>query len=395
MIYDVYFDYIGPDRLLVYLTSEALNLSFCIILISVLFLFKKLTHSEYLVWCLLFILAVAIGFFIQENIFPDIGGYLRCLRDFRDNFSLDESACALIRSSGSGDVVSTLSFKKGLPGIIYSFVPIPSTSTIGSIGIINKLILFGTFLYLKKNYFSKIVLRWELLILFLPTILVFSSIGLRDNLIFCFQVILFFSIASQRFMMSTIGILLLAMVKSQNAIIFCFYYFGVFIFRANINRKLLFLYCSVVFLLILPFSEQIVATINFFRIAFLVENGVPITRSSEFSSFGNLLINLPNYLFSGVFRPYPQSLASLVTFFENIIILFLITYFILKETSLLKDPNILMAIITCILGILLNSIVIENDFTFMRYKYTFSAALLVFVYYKFISSRRASINVKS
>ena len=43
------------------------------------------------------------------------------------------------------------SFKRGLPAIIYSIIPMPSISTFASIGLINKLYLFFLYIFLKPK----------------------------------------------------------------------------------------------------------------------------------------------------------------------------------------------------------------------------------------------------
>ena len=105
MLFDSYLDFVSTKDLFIYFISDSLNLAFCFLLLSFFLMIKKLDPLEYIFWLFLFFLTPIIAFFINENFFPDIGGYLRCLRDLRDNFVFDELGCSLIQSSGTDDVI--------------------------------------------------------------------------------------------------------------------------------------------------------------------------------------------------------------------------------------------------------------------------------------------------
>ncbi len=391
MIYDYNFDYIALSNYVIYFSSEITNLAFCLIILTFFFIYKKINHFEFVTWSSLIALTPLINVFINENFFPDIGGYLRCVRDIRDNFYFDEPGCQFVLSSGSGDVVNTVSFKRGLPALIFTLIPMPSIATHASTGMINKMIFFLTYVFLRRTYFKGIELRWSLLIFFLPSILVFSSIGLRDNLVFCLQLLSIFWITSNKFILSSISIGLLLLIKVQNGIVFSFLYIGCFFFRAHKNKTYLLFYLTIFFIFLLIFNQELLATLNFFKLAFLIESGEIARYASdsyaEIESMLQLILELPKYLFLGALRPFPSSPFTFITFIENIVFITIFFLMIKGNLSIVKTPAILIVIITIILGVLLHSIVIDNDFTFARYRYAYSYPLLIFLAYHLFTQK--------
>lgn len=383
MIFDSSLDFVSSQNLIIYIASESLNLSFCLILLSLFFLIKRLDSFEYIFWFFLFLITPFIAFFINENIFPDIGGYLRCMRDIRDNLAFDEIGCQMIQSSGTDNVISLLSFKRGLPALLFSFVPIPSIATIASIGMINKLILFLTYVYVRNSYFKGVQIRWELLLLLLPSILVFSSIGLRDNLVLCIQTLIIFWIIRHRFFLVSFAIILLFMIKAQNGVVFLILYFGWFIFRTFKSFKFLAGYCFFIFLAMVLLSNEILATLNFFKLAFLFESGSLINRSlyTEINSLGSLILMTPELIIKGLLRPFPTSFFSLITFFENLIILIILIRILFMNQFLFNTPEFFSILLMTLIGLTLNALVIDNDFSFARYKYPFIYAFIIYIYY--------------
>ena len=134
MLFDSGIDYYSLSNPIIYLLSESTNLIFCFIFVLIFFFLRKISSIEVIFWIFLFLFAFVINIVINQNQFPDIGGYLRCVRDLRDNFYFDELGCQLIQSGGE-DNLTLYSFKRGLPAIIYSLIPMPSIATFSSIGL--------------------------------------------------------------------------------------------------------------------------------------------------------------------------------------------------------------------------------------------------------------------
>ena len=343
-----------------------------------------LTSKEMLFWIFLFFITFLINILLQftPSLFPDIGGYLRCIKDFKDNFYFDELSCQTNIGSSSEDSLSFVSLKKGLPAIVYSLIPIPSIATFSSVGMLNKLFLLFSYVFLKTKIQSKENLLLLALVFLLPSMLLYSSIGLRDNLVFVAQIFLLYFVLSNKFLLSSIFLFFLFAIKTQNGIVFLFLYLGVFLFRANKNFKnlIIFSFLSLGFIYIL--SDQVLATLNFFKIAFLVETQeVALVRTFiPFESITSVLIYSPVEFILGILRPFPDSLRSSIFFFESIVQIFLIILLVTtNKRAFLKSPEFYLVFFSFAIGIILNSLIIENEFTYARYKYTFIYTFIIYL----------------
>ena len=390
MLFDSGIDYYSLSNPIIYLLSESTNLIFCFIFVLIFFFLRKISSIEVIFWIFLFLFAFVINIVINQNQFPDIGGYLRCVRDLRDNFYFDELGCQLIQSGGE-DNLTLYSFKRGLPAIIYSLIPMPSIATFSSIGLINKLYIFFIYVFLKPYIPLKRNLIILAILMVLPSVLLYSSLGLRDNLIFCTQVMLVFSILKRYFFLSTFLLIALSAIKIQNGIVFSFLYFGVFIFQADKTFKAFYSYCILVFFAMLIMGDILLATLNYFKLAFLNEDNAIANIKSfvPFKSVIEIIFISPLSFLEGLIRPLPLSISYGIFFIESIIHIFLITF--LLKNVVKKDfynPQFLIVVLTFFIGIVLNSLVIENDFTYVRYKYTFVSMFIIYLLiYKNISKK--------
>ena len=371
------------NDIFIYLLSEITNLIFCCLVISLFFFANKLSFNELLFWIFLFLLAFFINIFINSTqFFPDIGGYLRCVRDLRDNFSFDELGCQVITNSSSDGSFNTFSIKRGLPALMFFLVPMPSIATYSAIGMITKLFTFLLYLYLKKILIQKDNLIILCLAFLLPTFLLYSSVGLRDGLIFIVMAALMFSIIRNKFLLSTFVLLILLLIKPQNGAVFIVPYIGVFLFGANKSMKgfIMLLLFSLTGLILI--QDLVLSTINFFILSFIYENqGSEILKYVEpYTSLFTIIAYSPIEFFNGLLRPYPTGLVSSLFFFDSLIQLLMIaTLIILNRGILFKSPEFLLVFLTFFMGMVLNSMVVDNDNTFIRYKYTFVYCLLIYL----------------
>jgi hypothetical protein len=394
MIYDSFVDYYttgtfqgfftSPD-LFIYLLSESTNLIFCCLVVALFFFAKKLSLNELFFWIFLFILAFLINIVVNYNpsYFPDVGGYLRCIRDLRDNFQMDEEGCQIIVSgSSSQGGLSIPSIKRGLPAIIFTFIPMPSIATYSAIGMINKMLAFFVYLFLKPLLKNKDNVLLLCLIFLLPTFLLYSSIGLRDNLIFVVMIFLLFFLLQNKFLLSTISLLILMGIKSQNGVIFIIPYIGVFIFGANKSMKGFLALAAFTLIGLLLIQDTVVSTINFFVLALVMENqGTEVLKSiNPYNSIFSIMLYAPLEFLIGLVRPMPNGAFAAVFFLDSLVQLFLITYLVsTNRETLFKSPEFFLVLMTFFMGLVLNSMVIDNDNTFIRYKYTFYYCFLIYL----------------
>ena len=394
MIFDSGTRFYTANELIIYFLSDASNLIFCFIFISFFLFFKKINLKEFFYWSLLFSLVPLINLFATSfNIFPDLNGYLVCLRDLRDNFSFEELECTITQMGPSeileeedGGAIGVFSLKRSLPAILYSLVPIPSIATLSSLGFINKIFLFLTYLFLKKNINHANHAGILFLLLALPSLVLYSSIGLRDNIIFCTQVILLITIFKKEFIKSSFLLGILYAIKLQNALIFSILFVGVFVFRADRSKKMFATFCLLTLSVFVYFSERIVEIINYFRLAFLNEVGAisPNMIFEGYSSLYEIILLSPVIFISGILAPMPLNAFSVIFFLESVLVIG-ISLWLFSRKIFTNSLFLSLVFLTVFAGVVLNGLVIENDFTFLRYKFSFT---FIFLIYFLIDSKK-------
>jgi len=314
--------------------------------------------------------------FIQE-LFPDSGGYLRCVRDFKDNLNFDEIGCQASITAET-ESFQFFNFKRSAPAIYYSIIPIPSIATIMSLAFINKIYLLFMYIFIRNRIDSSDVRFYLLLLFFFPTILLYSATGLREIFILILQSFLLITIIERKWTISTLLILLLASIKTQNAAVFLILYTGVLFFRSHKSFSHLLGFLIILCVTTFSFEKEILGVINYFRIGFLNEMGMipPSGFVSEYESILALIINAPIIFLQGIFSPgFGLGGLNIVFFPESILYIVLFILGARRSNYFSESLNWLVFFVFSV-GIVLNSIVVENDSTFLRYRFTFIYLLM-------------------
>ena len=371
MLYNNLVDLYYVDSLVIFLLSELSNLFFCSIILLLLFYFKKLNKQELIFLFTGFSSIIILAPFIQD-LFPDAGSYLRCLRDFKDNFNFDELPCQYSMSAES-ETFQFLNFKRSAPAIYYSIIPIPSIATIVSLGFVNKLYILAMYLFIRNRLNNDEIKFYLLVLLFFPTLLLYSATGLRDTFVLIVMSILLFTIIERRWIISTLLLVLLASIKPQNAAVLLILYIGVFLFRSHKSFRYLLLFLIAFLITTNLFEIEILGVINYFRMGFFNEMGmIPLSGIVVgYESISSLIINSPIIFLQGIFSPgFGIGGLNLVFFPESILFIVLFILGARQSNYFSESLNWLVFLVFAI-GIVLNTIVVENDATFLRYRFTF------------------------
>jgi len=369
---DVYF----VDSVIIFLLSEVSNLFFCTIILSLLFYFKTIDKTEFIFWFTGFATVIIMAPFIQD-LFPDSGGYLRCVRDFKDNLSFDEIGCQASIAAESQSF-QFLNFKRSVPAIYYSIIPIPSIATIMSLAFINKIYLLFIYIFIRNRINNNDLKFYLLLLFFSPTILLYSTTGLREIFILIVQSFLLITIIERKWIVSTLLILLLSSVKTQNAAVFLVLYTGVLFFRSEKSFSHLFLFITLFFITTFSYEREILDVINYFRIGFLKENYmIPLSGIVlEYESILSLMMNSPILFLKGIFSP-GFGIGGLNLVFLPESILFIVLFILgARQSNYFSESLNWLVFLVAFIGIVLNIIVVDNDSTFLRYRFTFIYLLL-------------------
>jgi hypothetical protein len=195
-------------------------------------------------------------FFLHWSVLPDQSKYSDLVYNLR-NFSYEEE-------------ISSLVSKVHFSSVLLAFFPIPFVSTIISVSLISKGILCGIILFFlnKKKYYFLINL-----LLFLPSMILISSVALRDMLIIALGIFFFyFYIEKENYLKSFLFGVLLLLTKPHFAFIFLSISIAYFIFFVKLNFNtinkisfnVLILIVILIFALIFFFKNNLITISNGF-----------------------------------------------------------------------------------------------------------------------------------
>jgi hypothetical protein len=257
--------------------------------------------------------------------------------------------------------------------MFYSVIPIPSIATIVSLGFTNKLYILAMYFFLRRRLNNDDTKFYLLVLLFFPTLLLYSATGLRETFIFVVQSLLLFTIIERKLIISTGFLLLLVAIKTQNAAVLLVLYSGIFIFGADKSFKRLALFI-LTFLFIIFYNEVVIlGVINYFKLGFLNEMNLlpPGGLLTEYESMASLIFNSPILFIKGLFAPgLGLGVLNLVFFPESLVFIGLFCIAI-KSSNYFSKPIDYLIFLIFYVGIVLNFVVVENDSTFLRYRFSF------------------------
>jgi len=153
---------------------DLINLTFVLFIVFLFYSFKKIDLRESLVFFVLILISVFIYvFYPLELIFPDQKIYLNCVQEIR-------SALYDMRAYDCIDEQAQESFaSKAIErfSLIFALIPIPFYYSTLSGALANKIFILFFYIFISKKYFQK-----TLLLFFIPSLMLFSSLFLKETL---------------------------------------------------------------------------------------------------------------------------------------------------------------------------------------------------------------------
>ncbi len=288
------------------------------------------------------------GLLFEWYVFPDQTKYLRSATNCRD----------LDCFSKTNPLIAS--------GIIYAISPIISLEGFKSIAFANRLffILFILFLYLKKidNIFLFILI-------FLPGLILYSSLSIRDTLVIILSILSFYYFFEKKFLVFLVNISFLFLLKYQTA----FYIFAslltyYFVFNHKVKLPLKISILILFIFLIFNNLGLITDILNEKRHGFYHEEFNDVSNFENLTALG-LILSIPKSIFQFLISPLPD-INSFKMFFVllDTLILYLITLIIF---ALNFDRNYKKSLfwIFFLLGLIaLHGLIVFNDGTIHRYK---------------------------
>ncbi len=264
---------------------------------------------------------------------------------------------------------------------IFALFPIITFNTINSVAFANKGIYVLTLIYINNKI--KINNTLKLFLLFSPSILIYSSLSLRDILILSLMILSFYLIINEKkFLIGLIILILLCIIKPQNAVIctvsIASYFIFIKIFKKNVSLTLSILFIFI-FLFFFSFGEHILDKLNFYRKGMYLEEYYQYRDLLSFTYYDNflslgvdfyslkiLIISFFNFILAPTFSI--TNLFHLISTIESFLIIIFCILFFINQYSIDKKLTIFW-ILLLIFFIAGYSLLPFNDNTIVRYKF--------------------------
>ncbi|OFW81462.1 MAG: hypothetical protein A2W44_12420 [Acinetobacter sp. RIFCSPHIGHO2_12_41_5] len=356
------------------------NYMFCIVFILVLsIIFRPPIYMT----CLL-VLSCFVPFFLNDVLFPteympDQFRYFDMVRSVRhmDLYNVDHSANVRFASW------------------FISLIPLPFVETVRAIG------FFSKFLYLCLVFFlyTRGVLNLCTLVFLMlyPSLVLYTSLALRDGLIFFFMMFGFYFLVQGRFWLSLIISLPLFFIKFQNffiQLVFIFMYFGFDVRRSGLSLQrvvLMFLAAGCFLVLLAPY---LLPYVNKYRVAMWREDGGDVSDIMEISSALDFLITGLSGGFSFLVKPYPwqtTNAVQLIQSVENVVLLMFVAWLTLRCFCYDRRRTVFW-IIYLFSAAAIYGIVVSNYGAAARYRFPFVVSYVVFVVYDVFYSKFSRVS---
>lgn len=368
---------------------DIINLVYIFIIFLIVYKFYKIKKVYFLILLMhLFSVFLFNGFLFDPSYMPDQFKYFEVARNIRmfdflnkDNFNFGNNVYSA--------------------GLFFGVFPIPFIKSLYSIGMINFLIYFSIFIFMQKKglLVSKFIAYFYL---FYPSLLLYSSVALRDMLIFSLMFLgTYFILIKKKNLIGFIILFFMVFIKFQNLIIIVSSFVISMFFSIKINVKHSFwgiLAFLIVFYMFIDFFS--IEKINFYRAAFYYENIATIQEKyNELNTYYEFLKAILPSILKFIFRPLPWVESGgfkVIQFFENIIVCILILYILCKNTKYklwvmqeVKFLNIILFLSLAIYGL-----VSYNSGTAVRYKFPFITIYIIYSWYYIFKARQIFLEKK-
>lgn len=279
-------------------------------------------------------------------------------------------------------------------GWLLALVPLPFVETIKSLGFFNRFIMSALIIWL---YVRKNIRGFALLFLLLyPSLILYSSLSLRDTLVTLFMVLPVIFLIEGKYIKFAFFSLPLFFLKFQN-----FFLLIIFFIFYNIRKKQTFyyrfryLFYLTIFLLFLPFLNEVISLVDFYRRAmYLEEGGEPIHYVNVVGFLDFVIMGMKSAPYF-LTKPLPweaANLLQLIQSIENVLVVFALSYFFLQAYKKDKYTTITWMIYLFIC-LSVYGLVVFNYGTAARYKFTFFVLVVIGLSYD-LSKKYEARNLK-
>jgi hypothetical protein len=296
----------------------------------------------------------------------------------------------------------TLDSTLGFSSLLFSLIPLPFIHSVQSIAMINFLIFLTIFLLLRKFNLSS--QKVDYFFLLFPSLLLYSSLALRDMLVLFFMFISVYTfVTREKILLSLVFASPIMLLKFQNYLMFVGG--GIFYFiLKNAGRRRYVLLGAFIFLAAfipekVPLVNQLYERIEWWRFALFADQysydwDVVDKMKGYYEPLGTgifLLYQVVKYFFYMLLKPLiwqADNPFQLIQSIENMVIFGMIIW-INRKKILNEKIREKILFLNCLLFIsmTINGLVVFNFGSAVRYKFPFIVIYFVFFLYLLRSDR--------
>jgi len=388
-----YFQLIDYGGSVYYYIFELANFCFLAFFVIIFYKLNYINSNSLVVWVGLFFTPLLINYFL---IIPEMyGDQFEYAREIMSLKSTGESISTVgnttgIASSASSYVPHPITFTSWVLGT----VPLPNYMTVTSLAFANKLFIFGTFLWF-KNFFQD---ENKVLLCFLiPSLILYSSLSLRDTLIIILSSFFLLNLLRGKYVFAGLLLYPIFIVKIQMFAIFSLYFIGRLLFRAHRSYLMIGIFAATMLVVSLVIEEDVLMVMNTYILAFSAED---FDMGGGMFSYAGWAIyadgedlkvhSIPEAIYVAVLRlpefllmPMPWNWSNFfypIQALESYLLIYLY-YKLATRRQLYKNREFALLTLMLFIGLLMYSLIMANEGTFVRYRFTLFYPFLLALFY--------------
>ena len=381
-----HFDLVDYGGSFVYYIFELANFSILAFLLLITFKVNLININSFIAWLCLFLTPLFFNYFVFS---PGL---------FGDQFQYAKEVMSLKTSGQSISNSSQFFGSEGLSGVtmssrILGLAPLPNFMTVSSLAFANKLFLFTTFLWFKRFFKNE---NEVLLYFLIPSLILYSSLALRDTLIIILSIIFLINVIRGRIILPLLILYPLFTLKIQMFSILALYFLGHSIFQGHSSRLRFSVFIFFLFVAALMFQDEILSVINLYRIAFIAEDFVAFDGSISYAAwtlYGSEIEDI-NSIFQAIFLailklpvllsiPLPWNWSNIfypIQALESFLLIYIYFKLSIENHTYKKNEYILLTFIL-IIGLGIYALIMANEGTFVRYRFTLFYPFLLALFF--------------
>ena len=268
-------------------------------------------------------------------------------------------------------------------GWMFALIPLPYIETIQSLGFFNRFMVTILIIWL---YSSKNIRGWPLLFMvFYPSLLLYSSLTLRDTFVLIFMVLSIIFFIENRKLLAVITAVPLLLFKFQNfLLVIVFFVAHLYFSRDSFVYRYRYMFLIIVIASLAPFMMTIIEILDFSRLNMFIDDGGRRNAYVHMRTLEDFIIiamqSAPYFLM----KPLPweaDSFLTLLQSFENILILIFLSFMFIRTSDV--DKRIAFKWLVYLFAALgIYGLVVYNFGTAVRYKFPFIVIVIVGMAYE-------------